>query len=156
MRFKGMGLIVGFIAIGCGGGGAQPTAEPRASSTTSAPATSQTVAVTPATRPTVKRAPPGEPPRGTGKCALEGEGRDIRRLDVNGDGKPDVIEVRVAGKLECKILDLTSDGMPDEWRHFDEAEEVFRIERDLDGDGRVDQISEKAHGACVGVCRRKR
>lgn len=69
--------------------------------------------------------------------------------DVNGDGRPDVIEVSENGRLVCRMLDLDFDGKPDAFVYFDEGGKVRRRESDFDRDGRLDEVASYVAGVVV-------
>lgn len=106
---------LGAALVGCGGGSARPAEAPR---------------------------PPGEY-RDTRvihePCDTEGSGAVARDLD--GDGRPDSISVRVGGAERCRALDLDFDGVIDVWIYFEAGGAVRRRETDFDRDGQIDEIS---------------
>jgi len=64
-----------------------------------------------------------------------------RRIDVNGDGRPDIIHVLDAGGREvCRVVDLNLDGAVDAFVYYDAAGRERRRESDYDRDGRADEI----------------
>ena len=72
------------------------------------------------------------------------EGCDLSRgegTDVNGDGRPDVVQVHQNGREVCRMLDLNFDGKPDAFVYFDEQGKVRRRESDFDRDGRLDEVA---------------
>lgn len=71
------------------------------------------------------------------------------KLDANGDGKPDVTQVRSGGREVCRAVDLNFDGAIDSWTYFDGSGQVRRRERDYDRDGRVEEISLYQGGVLV-------
>lgn len=72
------------------------------------------------------------------ECDIEGEA--AAKLDANGDGKPDVIQVRDGGREVCRALDLNFDGRIDSWIYYEADGRVRRRESDYDRDGRIDEI----------------
>jgi hypothetical protein len=68
-----------------------------------------------------------------------GDGVDKRQVDVNGDGKPDIVRYFEAGQLVREEMDLDFDGIPDV-RSFYERGRLVRKEYDLDGDGKADKV----------------
>ncbi|MBI5531641.1 MAG: hypothetical protein HY898_02925 [Deltaproteobacteria bacterium] len=64
---------------------------------------------------------------------------DKRQVDVNGDGKPDIVRYYEAGQLVREEMDLDFDGRPDV-RSFYEGGRLVRKEYDLDGDGKADRV----------------
>lgn len=74
-----------------------------------------------------------EMPRTT--CQAAGE---VRTIDINGDGKPDVRTILVGGREVCRESDLDFDGRPDAIRLTDGRRQW--VGHDLDGDGRTDRL----------------
>lgn len=111
----GFWLGLGAAAAGCGGGAAKPAETPRL---------------------------PGEH-RDTRvihePCDTSSSGAVARDLD--GDGRPDSISVRVGGAERCRALDLDFDGVLDVWVYFEPGGAVRRRETDFDRDGQIDEIS---------------
>lgn len=70
-------------------------------------------------------------------------------IDVNGDGRPDVVRVEANGRELCRMADLNFDGRPDAFVYFDEQGRVRRRESDFDRDGRIDEIATFAGGKVV-------
>jgi hypothetical protein len=66
---------------------------------------------------------------------------DTQKVDVNGDGKPDIFHVMKNGKEICRIIDLNMDGRPDAFIYYDEQGRERRRESDFDRDGRADEIA---------------
>jgi hypothetical protein len=63
--------------------------------------------------------------------------RQMEEMDLDFDGKVDLITIRRGGKVVRQELDTNYDGKPDIWKHF--VDEVLeRVERDSNYDGRVD------------------
>jgi len=75
------------------------------------------------------------------------------RVDVNGDGRPDVVTVMVGARKVCRAADLNFDGSPDSYEYFDITERVRRVERDLDGDVEIDEVSLYEGERIVGTYR---
>ncbi len=82
----------------------------------------------------------------------------VKELDTNHDGKPDVWEYRAKAKgadgkeydrLLRKELDLNFDGKVDMTRYYGEDGEVEKEALDLDFDGKVDQWNYYQKGAIV-------
>jgi len=69
------------------------------------------------------------------------EGASAQKVDVNGDGRPDISIVRNGATEVCRSVDLNFDGKVDAWVYRDAAGQVRRRESDYDRDGRVDEIS---------------
>ena len=71
-----------------------------------------------------------------------------QKVDVNGDGRPDIIHVMKGGKEVCRVVDLNMDGRNDVFIYYDsgvgavgdEAHERRR-ESDFDRDGHPDEIA---------------
>ena len=68
------------------------------------------------------------------------------RVDVNGDGRPDIIHVMNNGREVCRIVDLNLDGAPDTFVYYDEVGGERRRESDFDRDGRPDEITTSRGG----------
>jgi hypothetical protein len=68
------------------------------------------------------------------------------KIDVNGDGRPDIIHVMKAGKEVCRIVDLNLDGAVDAFIYYDEQGRERRRESDFDRDGRADEIAISENG----------
>jgi hypothetical protein len=64
---------------------------------------------------------------------------EARAYDTNGDGHPDRIKVKVAGKDRCYGEDANHDGVIDTWDVMDEQGNLARRAHDSNGDGKVDQ-----------------
>lgn len=93
------------------------------------------------------------PLRGRG-AALDAERCDVTQpgatsVDLNGDGAPDLIKLRRAGKLICQVVDLNFDGRLEVVTHFDDAGKPRRHARDFDFDGKPDAVEILRHGALV-------
>lgn len=63
--------------------------------------------------------------------------RTREEMDLDFDGKIDLVTFRQADKIVRQELDTNFDGKSDIWRHF-EGEKIARVERDSDNDGKVD------------------
>lgn len=72
-------------------------------------------------------------------CAIDGP--EAVPVDVNGDGKPDVITVFEGGRKVCEWLDFNFDGVCDTWVYFTPSGQVRRREVDYDRDGRIDETT---------------
>lgn len=75
------------------------------------------------------------------------ESASAQKVDVNGDGRPDISVVRSGSQEICRAVDLNFDGKIDAWVYRDSAGQVRRRESDYDRDGRVDEISTFEGGA---------
>lgn len=64
-----------------------------------------------------------------------------RGVDVNNDGKADIVHVMSGAKEVCRAVDLNFDGSPDAYIYYDEAGKERRRESDFDRDGRPDEIA---------------
>ena len=62
------------------------------------------------------------------------------RVDVNADGRPEVIRVKEGGREICRAIDLNFDGNVDTFVYFDAEGKERRRESDFDRDGRADEI----------------
>jgi hypothetical protein len=71
----------------------------------------------------------------------DGNSSDAQKVDVNGDGKPDIIHVMKGGKEVCRIVDLNMDGAVDAFIYYDDQGRERRRESDFDRDGRADEIA---------------
>ncbi|HVY49744.1 MAG TPA: hypothetical protein VHB21_27810 [Minicystis sp.] len=63
-----------------------------------------------------------------------------QKVDINGDGKPDIVHVMSGGKEVCRIVDLNFDGAVDAYIYYDDQGRERRRESDYDRDGRADEI----------------
>ncbi len=64
-----------------------------------------------------------------------------QKIDINGDGKPDIIHVMSGGREVCRIVDLNLDGAVDAYIYYDDQGRERRRESDFDRDGRADEIA---------------
>lgn len=71
----------------------------------------------------------------------DGASSSAQKVDVNGDGKPDIIHVMSGGKEVCRIVDLNMDGAVDAFIYYDDQGRERRRESDFDRDGRADEIA---------------
>ena len=67
-------------------------------------------------------------------CPLNG----ATGTDVNGDGRPDVYELRRGSKRVCRAMDLDFDGQVDVVELFDDSGTRTQRLSDLDGNGTID------------------
>ncbi|MEO6602146.1 MAG: hypothetical protein ABIQ16_19855 [Polyangiaceae bacterium] len=65
----------------------------------------------------------------------------LDKVDVNGDGKPDITIVLENGREVCRAVDLNFDGVIDSYSYFDASGQLRRRENDYDKDGQIDEIS---------------
>lgn len=72
-----------------------------------------------------------------------------RKVDVNGDGLPDIIHVMESGREVCRVVDLNLDGAIDAFIYYDAQSRERRRESDFDRDGRADEIARYEAGAVV-------
>lgn len=81
----------------------------------------------------------------------------VKRLDLNKDGKPDVVNVfkkvpngktgETQLRIYVKMMDLNHDSKLDLWRFFDiDSGAVIKEELDLDFDGRIDRTDYYING----------
>ncbi len=69
------------------------------------------------------------------------------KVDINGDGKNDIVHVMKGDKEVCRIVDLNLDGYPDSFIYYEaDGKTERRRESDFDRDGRVDEIAISEHG----------
>lgn len=136
-----------WVSIGLTGCAAGP--EPARESEVPAPPSADASADrAPLAQPT-QRPWPGNAVREMQHDPCDTSGPGSRPIDVNGDGKPDVVEVSSRGVLVCKASDLNFDGGFDVYTYFDAGGAPVRVERDLDFDQKPDQILFKNSGADV-------
>lgn len=79
-------------------------------------------------------------------CAPNG---DSKTVDVNNDGRADIVHVMKDGREACRIVDLNFDGAVDVYIYYDEKGQERRREADFDRDGRPDQITILKDGQIV-------
>jgi hypothetical protein len=77
----------------------------------------------------------------------DGKSASAQRIDVNGDGQPDIIHVMQAGREVCRIVDMNLDGAIDAYIYYDAAGLERRRESDFDRDGRADEVTYFQAGA---------
>jgi hypothetical protein len=75
-----------------------------------------------------------------------GNSASATKMDVNGDGKPDIIHVIEGGREVCRIVDLNLDGAFDSFIYNDAQGHERRRESDFDRDGRPDEIAISENG----------
>ncbi len=80
-------------------------------------------------------------------CAID-SGSAIK-VDVNGDGSPDIIKVMSGGREVCRAIDLNFDKVKDAFIYFDGNGNERRRESDFDKDGRPDEIAIRQNGQLV-------
>lgn len=71
------------------------------------------------------------------------------RVDVNSDGKPDIIHVMEGGREVCRVVDLNLDGSIDAFIYYDAQGLERRRESDFDRDGRPDEIAHLQGGVVL-------
>jgi hypothetical protein len=64
-----------------------------------------------------------------------------KKIDVNGDGKPDITHVMSGSREACRVVDLNLDGAVDAFIYYDDKGQERRRESDFDRDGRADEIA---------------
>lgn len=74
---------------------------------------------------------------------------DSKTVDVNNDGRPDIVHVMKDGREACRIVDLNFDGAVDVYIFYDDKGQERRREADFDRDGRPDQVSILKDGQLV-------
>lgn len=72
-----------------------------------------------------------------------------QKVDVNGDGSPDIIHVMKGGREACRIVDLNLDGAVDGFIYYDPQGRERRRESDFDRDGRADEVARLQEGVVV-------
>jgi hypothetical protein len=72
-----------------------------------------------------------------------------QKVDVNGDGSPDIIHVTKGGREVCRVVDLNLDGAIDAFIYYDAQGRERRRESDFDRDGRADEIVRYQDGALL-------
>src|SRR5262249_17005294 len=72
-----------------------------------------------------------------------------KKIDVNGDGRPDIIHVMSGAREVCRVVDLNMDGRNDAFIYYDDAGNERRRESDYDRDGRPDEIDILKNGVVV-------
>lgn len=77
------------------------------------------------------------------------ESSNSERVDVNGDGKPDLSTVKSGSRVICKAVDLNFDGAIDTFVYYDDQGRERRRESDFDRDGRPDEIAYYEGGVVV-------
>lgn len=70
-----------------------------------------------------------------------GNSASANKVDINGDGKPDIVHVMSGNREVCRIVDLNLDGAIDAFIYYDEQGRERRRESDFDRDGRADEIA---------------
>lgn len=81
--------------------------------------------------------------------ACNGDSGSAKKVDVNGDGKPDITHVMDGARESCRIVDLNFDGRVDAFIYFDGTGKERRRESDFDRDGRPDEIDTLQAGVLV-------
>jgi len=81
--------------------------------------------------------------------ACDTESSSAKKVDTNGDGKPDIVSVFADGHEVCRMVDLNHDGRADSYVYFDASGAIRRRESDFDRDGRIDEIAYYASGVPI-------
>jgi hypothetical protein len=63
------------------------------------------------------------------------------KVDVNDDGKMDVVRVGASERATCRSVDFNFDGIVDWFVYFDDTGKERRRESDFDRDGRIDEVT---------------
>lgn len=146
-RRSALVLVLGSLVATAGCGEPQPpaapvevvvSATPPPASATASPSAVESTSAQPEPPPFTIPATPVEHQA----CDVDGPGVD--RLDMNKDGKPDVLVVKKNGKEACRAMDADFDGKPDIYKFTDDAGKLVRLEHDFDADGKVDHVVERA------------
>lgn len=88
----------------------------------------------------------GDAPAGTRgdarvRAQCNPDGREVRAVDVNNDGEPDIRHVMEGSREVCVQFDMNFDGVVDITRFFGTDGAIVQEEHDFDFDGRIDQIA---------------
>ena len=78
-------------------------------------------------------------------CAIE----SAVKVDVNGDGAPDLWQVMSGGREVCRAFDGNFDGVKDSFVYYDEQGRERRRESDFDRDGIPDEVTISEGGVVV-------
>ena len=81
--------------------------------------------------------------------ACDKDAPTARRVDVNGDGLPDIVHVMKGSREVCRVVDLNLDGAIDAFIYYDAEGRERRREADFDRDGRADEIARYQAGVIV-------
>jgi len=73
------------------------------------------------------------------ECDLDAPGAE--KIDVNNDGRPDIVRVMRGWREICRAMDFNFDGLIDTYLYFDDKGNVRRRESDFDRDGIIDEIA---------------
>ncbi len=73
--------------------------------------------------------------------ACDTDAAGVREVDVNGDGRPDLVRVFQGTVESCRSVDLDFDGSVDVWVYNDPTGKMRRREADFDRDGGIDEIA---------------
>lgn len=87
----------------------------------------------------------------------DSRGKRLLKLDLNGDGQPDVWKLfasrtergATVDLLVCKERDLNFDGRKDAWASYDDEGNLMTEQLDLDFDGSVDLVAHRRGGKLV-------
>jgi hypothetical protein len=80
-------------------------------------------------------------------CDIESSG--AKKMDANGDGRPDLVQVMSGNREECRAVDINMDGNIDVFVYYDGQGQVRRRESGFDRDTRPDEISHFQGGVLV-------
>lgn len=79
----------------------------------------------------------------------DADASSARRVDVNGDQRPDIVHVMDGQREVCRVVDLNLDGAVDAYVYYDDQGRERRRESDFDRDGRADEIAMYEGGQIV-------
>jgi len=75
--------------------------------------------------------------------------KEAVKIDLNNDGRPDIVQVMKDGREICRAIDFNFDGKIDTFLYFDAQGNLRRRESDFDRDGLIDEIAFYKNGVVV-------